>query len=321
MAAHRNTYTVECLKSHHQAHHFSITRDNPNIVDLFRFLPTDQELHSRPQPSPIAGSKHVCSSGQQGDGLEMTQPIDSRGVLARQVAAAPFGPRLRMERERRRITLESIAANTKISLGLLKDLEQDNVSRWPSGIFRRAFIKAYAQAIGLDPDDLAREFLERFPDQETFGPFQEDRPTAEPRPAAAPAGFRLTLVQPEATFTRDCILRAVRGRVSAVAWDVGVVLVISAILFVLLGQFWRPLGIFVLGYYASGIFLLGNTPGVCLFAASRSRHRYGDSGGSTYAAAKSAGVKTRMMALIKTARPARLARRTEEDDAEEVNAK
>ena len=38
------------------------------------------------------------------------------------------------------------------------------VSHWPAGIFRRAFIRAYALAIGLDPDVIVREFLECYPD-------------------------------------------------------------------------------------------------------------------------------------------------------------
>src|SRR6185295_6092582 len=51
-----------------------------------------------------------------------------------------------------------------IKLSLLEALEHDDVSRWPSGIFRRAFVRAYAQAIGLDPDVVVREFLELYPD-------------------------------------------------------------------------------------------------------------------------------------------------------------
>jgi transcriptional regulator with XRE-family HTH domain len=242
----------------------------------------------------------------------MSPPINSRDVLVRRVTG-PFGLRLRMERERRRITLDSIAANTKINVGLLKDLEQDNVSRWPSGIFRRSFIKAYAQAVGLDPDDLAREFLERFPDPETCSLFHQDRPAGEPGGAAAPTGFRLTLVQPESPFTRGCILQALRSRGSAVAWDVSVVVVVATILFVLLGQFWRPLGIFALTYYTSGIFLLGNTPGVCLFAAPRPSQRYRPRR-SSWAVAKSAVVKARLMALVDQARRVRVG------GAKQVNA-
>src|SRR5262249_6434468 len=78
--------------------------------------------------------------------------------------ASAFGPRLRQERERRQISLASIAANTKINRSLLEALERDDVSRWPSGIFRRAFIRSYAKAIGMDPDEVGREFAERFPE-------------------------------------------------------------------------------------------------------------------------------------------------------------
>ena len=75
-----------------------------------------------------------------------------------------FGTRLRRQRERQHIELSSIAAETKIALPLLEGLEADSVSHWPSGIFRRAFLRAYAHAIGLQPDDVVREFLELHPD-------------------------------------------------------------------------------------------------------------------------------------------------------------
>jgi|SRR4051812_29451629 len=75
-----------------------------------------------------------------------------------------FGPRLRQERERRQISLASIAANTKINQSLLGALERDDVARWPSGIFRRSFVRSYATAIGLNPDEVWKEFAERFPD-------------------------------------------------------------------------------------------------------------------------------------------------------------
>ncbi|HEY7290616.1 MAG TPA: helix-turn-helix transcriptional regulator [Vicinamibacterales bacterium] len=78
--------------------------------------------------------------------------------------AAAFGPRLRQERERRHISLQSIAQSTKINRSLLEALERDDVTRWPTGIFRRAFIRSYAEAIGLDGDEIVREFVERFPD-------------------------------------------------------------------------------------------------------------------------------------------------------------
>ena len=75
-----------------------------------------------------------------------------------------LGSRLRYERERRQISLKSIAESTKIGMTLLEGLERDDVSRWPSGIFRKSFVRSYAEAIGLKPDSVVREFVERYPD-------------------------------------------------------------------------------------------------------------------------------------------------------------
>ncbi|MGH8637615.1 MAG: helix-turn-helix domain-containing protein [Burkholderiales bacterium] len=75
-----------------------------------------------------------------------------------------FGVRLRRQRETRRIDLGSIAEQTKIKVSLLEGLERGDVSHWPSGIFRRAYIRTYAHIIGLDPDAVLREFLEAYPE-------------------------------------------------------------------------------------------------------------------------------------------------------------
>jgi transcriptional regulator with XRE-family HTH domain len=177
---------------------------------------------------------------------------------------AIFGQRLRLERERRRITLASIAANTKISLHLLEGLERGQLSRWPSGIFRRSFIRAYAEAIGLDPDDLTREFLERFPDPADL-PFQSPPADAWRFPSNEPV-LRLNLADLDVTSTRGKLLPGMRPRWAAVAWDVCVLLAIGLMLFVAFNRFWMPFAIATLAYYGASILVLGNTPGVSLFA-------------------------------------------------------
>jgi cytoskeleton protein RodZ len=75
-----------------------------------------------------------------------------------------FGTRLRQQREDKQIALTSIADATKIKLSLLEALERDDVSQWPSGIFRRAYLRTYAHMIGLDPDAALREFVELHPE-------------------------------------------------------------------------------------------------------------------------------------------------------------
>src|SRR5436190_21997192 len=88
-----------------------------------------------------------------------------------------FGYRLRTERERRKIALESVSEKTKISIGLLRDLERDQLTRWPSGIFRRSIIHGYAEAIGLDADETLEKFLAHYPDPAQVVPF-DDVPAA-----------------------------------------------------------------------------------------------------------------------------------------------
>jgi cytoskeletal protein RodZ len=78
-----------------------------------------------------------------------------------------FGTRLRLQREGQQIPLATIAEQTKIKLSLLEGLERDDVSRWPTGIFRRSYFRAYARAIGLEPDRVLPEFQALYPDPAT----------------------------------------------------------------------------------------------------------------------------------------------------------
>jgi cytoskeletal protein RodZ len=70
-----------------------------------------------------------------------------------------FGARLKQAREERGISLRQIATATKISIVALGALERDDFSRLPGGIFSRAFVRAYALEVGLDPDATVEEFL------------------------------------------------------------------------------------------------------------------------------------------------------------------
>ena len=74
-----------------------------------------------------------------------------------------FGPRMRRERERRGISLDVIATCTNVSLELWKGFESGDLSRWPSGLYARAFVRDYAKAVGLDPDEVVDDFCRLFP--------------------------------------------------------------------------------------------------------------------------------------------------------------
>jgi len=109
-----------------------------------------------------------------------------------------LGERLKRQRERRGITLESISKATKVSASLFAGLERGDCSRWPAGLYGRAYVRAYADAIGLNADDIVEDFTSAF-----HGGVRADG-TAEPvsrTPRAA--ALRLGMVdEPSVTLGR-----------------------------------------------------------------------------------------------------------------------
>jgi cytoskeleton protein RodZ len=74
-----------------------------------------------------------------------------------------FGGMLRAARERRGVSLRQIANATKISVAVLEALERNDISRLPTGIFGRAFVRSYAIEVGLDPEETIQDFIAQFP--------------------------------------------------------------------------------------------------------------------------------------------------------------
>ena len=86
----------------------------------------------------------------------------SRG---RFIDGATFGAFLQNHREGRNLSLHDIACETKIAARHLAALEQGDIHSWPAGVYRRAWVRAYATAIGLDPDATGSEFADVFDDK------------------------------------------------------------------------------------------------------------------------------------------------------------
>jgi cytoskeleton protein RodZ len=74
-----------------------------------------------------------------------------------------IGSKLRAARERRGVSLRQIADRTKIAVAVLEALERNDISRLPGGIFSRAFVRSYAQEVGLDPETTIQDFIGQFP--------------------------------------------------------------------------------------------------------------------------------------------------------------
>ena len=65
-------------------------------------------------------------------------------------ASTGLGAELRLAREARGSTLADVAASTRISGWALAAIEREQFERLPGGIYSRGFVRAYADAVGLD---------------------------------------------------------------------------------------------------------------------------------------------------------------------------
>ena len=74
-----------------------------------------------------------------------------------------FVARLRRLRERNGIPLDQIVYETRVKRELLEAFERNDLSQWPRGLYARAWVRAYASVVGLDPIDTTEEFCRLFP--------------------------------------------------------------------------------------------------------------------------------------------------------------
>jgi transcriptional regulator with XRE-family HTH domain len=130
-----------------------------------------------------------------------------------------LGSLLRAHRERQGVTLEALAQSIKVSRSLLDDLERNDVSRWPPGIYGRALVREYAKSIGLPGDDVVRQFLELLAPAERCDavPLRCDVAVSDRGSGADPVGpraaadLRLTLANAPVQTSRQIAQRLVGG--------------------------------------------------------------------------------------------------------------
>src|ERR1051326_1769239 len=91
---------------------------------------------------------------------------------------ADFGINFKKARESKGLTLEQIAAKTKIGTRFLEAIEKDEFQRLPGGIFSRGFVRAYAESLGLDAD----EAVANFDRLSNYRPPAMEQVTVEPEP-------------------------------------------------------------------------------------------------------------------------------------------
>ena len=108
--------------------------------------------------------------------------------------AANVGARLREAREARNMELRDIAASTKISIGALEALEQNDFDPLPGGIFTRAFVRAYASEVGLDPEQTTRDFMAQAPADAANDPVRIEDERMPSRRQVVETVFKLLII-------------------------------------------------------------------------------------------------------------------------------
>jgi cytoskeleton protein RodZ len=83
-------------------------------------------------------------------------------------SALPPAVDLRAARKRKGLSLERVAADTKIPRSLLEALERRDLSKFPPGIYARAYARTYATAVGLSPDDVLAALTDRLSGEESL---------------------------------------------------------------------------------------------------------------------------------------------------------
>jgi len=74
-----------------------------------------------------------------------------------------FGPNLRRIRLQRGISIYEVVTATNVNAALWEGLERNDLSRWPTGLYARAYVRSYAKVIGADPESTVDTFCRWFP--------------------------------------------------------------------------------------------------------------------------------------------------------------
>ena len=86
-----------------------------------------------------------------------------------------FGSTFKKGRESKGISLDRIAAETRISTRFLLAIENEEFNLLPGGIFNRGFVRTYAEKVVLDPDQAVADY-------ERLVAVREPAETATPAP-------------------------------------------------------------------------------------------------------------------------------------------
>ncbi len=81
-----------------------------------------------------------------------------------ETASGSFGHYLQMTRVEKRIPLEEVARQTRISMDVLHAIENGDIEKLPAEVFVTGFLHAYARVVGADADVAVQRYRNRLRD-------------------------------------------------------------------------------------------------------------------------------------------------------------
>jgi hypothetical protein len=189
----------------------------------------------------------------------MTRSKDGSVVTERRLILCAS---LKAAREKRGVSLDQIAASTKINRSLFIGLEGGDLSRWPKGLYRRSYLRDYLTAVDLPPEPLVAELVRLFPDE---GAPLVDGPAGSV--LEEPCALNITLAERPAEW-----LAKTRKRIVAATIDAAIVLALWVVAsWTMSGDIWGSV-VVALGCHSLATAVLGRSLG-SRFLRNRTRIR------------------------------------------------
>ena len=91
-----------------------------------------------------------------------------------------LGERLKEARKKKGYTLEDVQKITKIQKRYLANIEEEDYSNMPGAFYVRAFIKQYAEAVGVDPEEALAMYRDSSREEEVEKKEEEQQVVKEP---------------------------------------------------------------------------------------------------------------------------------------------
>ncbi len=201
-------------------------------------------------------------------------------MLAAMASRDAFGPRMRRAREQCGLSIDAIADQTKVPAALWRGMEQNDFSRWPAGIFARAYVREYAQAVGLDPDEMVEDFCRYFSigDRRVARVIREQAAligaAAQYRDELLPrdGDRRVGAADPVPASLRAVLVNPRRQRMLGAAIDVAAVALAGLAASSMSSRgAWIVMAVAGLAYHATGVIVAGRSPGLILVEALRAK--------------------------------------------------